>query len=125
MTDKEKLFETLGELLFAVAKADGVIQPEEKFALERFFEEHNYSSEVTWSFNYEQNKGHSVEEAYTKAIDFCKHFGPAPEYEEFIKAMKVIAKASDGIDQSEKKIINNFSNDLMTKFRKDLEIEDQ
>ena len=40
MTDKEKLYETLGELLYAIAKADGVIQAEEKEALEKMFKNH-------------------------------------------------------------------------------------
>ena len=33
MTDKEKLYETLGELLYAVALADGIIQKSEKNSL--------------------------------------------------------------------------------------------
>ena len=122
MTEKEKLYETLGELLFVVAKADGVIQVEEKEALDQLLANHSSGKEIKWSFNYEVNKNNSIEETYKKVIDFCKHYGPAPEYNEFISAMKTIAHASNGIDASESKVINSFSNDLIERFKKDLEI---
>ncbi|MCT4582190.1 MAG: TerB family tellurite resistance protein [Flavobacteriales bacterium] len=120
MTEKEKLYETLGELLFVVAKADGVIQEEEKEALNQLLANHSAEHEIKWSFNYEANKNNSVEEVYKKAISFCQHYGPAPEYKEFLEAMKTIADATNGIAPQESKVINSFSNDLLERFQKDL-----
>ena len=123
MTDKEQLYETLVELLFTVAKADGVIQDEEKEALNKLLVNHSSEKEIKWSFNYEVNKDSSVEDTYKKVIDFCKNYGPAPEYVEFIASMKTITNATNGIDKDESTIIYSFSNDLITRFQKDLDIK--
>lgn len=122
MTDQEKLYETLGELLYAVAMADGVIQPEEKAALQQLLEDHNWASEIKWSFSYEESKASSVHEMYRKAVSFCQNYGPAPEYLEFIEAMKIIAAAANGTDKNELKVINSFSKDLIEQFQKDIEV---
>ena len=62
-----------------------------------------------------------MEEIYKKVISYCQHYGPAPQYEEFINAMKIIAEASGGLEESEDKIIQSFSADLIKKFTKDIE----
>jgi len=121
MTEQEKLYETLGELLFAVAKADGVIQDEERESLSELLKNHPWASEIKWSFNYEENRNSSVEDIYNKVISYCHSYGPTPVYEEFIDAMKFVASASQGIDESESKIISSFSKDLIGRFQRDLE----
>ncbi|WP_044208997.1 TerB family tellurite resistance protein [Flammeovirga sp. OC4] len=121
MSDKEKLYEILGELLFVVAKADGVIQEEEKAVLENYFKDHPYGEDIRWSFNYEAQKDTPVEDVYNKVIDYCKHYGPTNEYQEFIKAMEVVAEAADGVDDNETAVMQSFSHDLLTRFKKDLE----
>lgn len=121
MTEQEKLYETLGELLFVVAKADGIIQDEEKESLKALLKNHAWASEIQWSFNYEETKDSSVEETYKKVINFCHSYGPTPIYEEFIEAMNTIANAHDGVDQHESEIITSFSKDLITRFKRDLE----
>jgi len=121
MTKEEKLYETLGELLYAVAKADGVIQKEEKDAMKLLLKGHPWEGQINWSFEYEVSKEQTVEEIYKKVISYCQHYGPAPQYEEFINAMKIIAEASGGLEDSENKIIESFSTDLLKKFTKDIE----
>ncbi|MEL7003723.1 MAG: TerB family tellurite resistance protein [Bacteroidota bacterium] len=121
MTEEEKLYETLGELLYAVAKADGVIQDEEKAAMNNLLKGHPWEKQINWSFEYEASKEPTVEEIYTKVISYCQHYGPAPQYDEFINAMKIIAEASGGMDDSESKIIESFSSDLIKKFMRDIE----
>lgn len=121
MKNIEKLYEVLGELLYAVAKADGVIQAEEKNAMETFFRSHSFGEDVKWSFNYEVSKDLSMLDIYNKVINFCHSYGPAPEYVEFIEAMKVIAKAAEGISEQESKIINSFSKDLLARFQADMD----
>ena len=121
MSKKEELYETLGELLFVIAKSDGVIQEEEQDALTKILEKHSWASEIKWSFQYESSKNSTVEEVYNKVINACHSYGPTPEYEEFIEAMKLVADASDGIDENESKIINSFSADLIARFQKDID----
>ncbi|WP_066628865.1 tellurite resistance TerB family protein [Labilibacter marinus] len=117
----EKLYEVMGELLYAVAKADGVIQPEEKDALNKLLQNHASQEDIMWSFEYEESKNTTVEEVYNKVINFCHSYGPAAQYQEFINAMTVIAEAADGLDEKESKIINSFSKDLLARFQQDAE----
>ncbi len=121
MSDKAKLYETLGELLYVIAMADGVIQDEEKKVLQEITETHQWAHDIKWSFNYEESKKADVENVYKKVIDFCHNYGPAPEYQEFIEAMNKLASAAEGIDESESMLINSFSRDLTERFRNDIE----
>lgn len=119
MDRQERLYDVLGELLYAIAKADGVIQKEETDALNRLLSNHAYGNEIKWSFDYESTKDSSVEEIYNRVINFCHGHGPAAEYDEFIKAMKVIAEAANGVEDTESNIINSFSKDLLERFERD------
>ena len=76
MADKEKLYETLGELLYAVAKADGIIQAEEKTALEKMLRNHPWASQIKWSFNYQSQHSLSIEETYEKVIRLLSSIWP-------------------------------------------------
>lgn len=120
MTDTEKLYETLGELLYVVAKADGVIQDSERESLKELLKNHIWAKEINWSFNYEEAKQSSVEDAYNKVIAVCTRIGQSPIYEEFIESMKLIADADNQVYKSEEAVINSFSDDLITRFRKDI-----
>ena len=89
--------------------------------MEKLLKEHPWAKEIKWSFNYEHQKSHSLEEAYTKAIDICKENGPDPEYKYLLDVMVKIADAFDGIVPQEKKIIDSFVYDLKSRFMHDLE----
>ncbi|MBT8221324.1 MAG: TerB family tellurite resistance protein [Bacteroidia bacterium] len=121
MKPKEKLYETLGELIYAIAIADGVIQPSEIQKLEEILKYHEWGSQIKWSFDYETKKTPDLEKIYSKVINYCHSYGPAPEYEEFIDIIRNIAEISDGIDDNEQKVIANFSKDLIERFKADLE----
>jgi len=121
MTDTEKLYETLGELLYAVAKADGKIDESEKDALHKLLKDHNHKEAIQWSFDYEVSKDRSVENTYEKIIAICQRIGPSPIYDEFIAAMQTIAKADTVVDQNESDIISSFCHDLITQFQLDIE----
>jgi len=120
MKDKEKLFETLGELLYAVALADGVIQPSETARLREIVEHHPWGKQIQWSFDYEYRKRHTFDEVYKKAISYCHSYGPAPEYDEFVELIALVADASEGIDRHEELVISNFSKHLVERFKEDL-----
>ena len=120
MKKKERLYEALGELIYAVAKADGLIQKEEFSMLDSLLKGHPWASTIKWSFDYEVNKNQSLNDIYEKAINHCQHYGPAPEYIEFIDIISKIAEASSGIDKKEQKLISSFSSDLVERFKKDI-----
>lgn len=117
MQDKEKLYDAFGELIYAVAMADGVVQDEEVDQLNEILNDHPWASNISWSFNYERNAGLSVDEVYKKVISFCQAYGPTREYEEMIDVMMKVADASDGVDFNEEIIIESFRRDLIEHFK--------
>ena len=121
MTDKDRLYDSFGELIYAIAMADGIIQDEELDTLTNILDNHPWASEISWSFTYEANTGNSVDEVYAKVITFCKHYGPTKEYAEMLDVMKKIAEASDGIDFNEEIIIQSFQDDLTAHFQTELD----
>ena len=121
MTDQEKLYETLGELLFVIAKADGVIQDEERDALTKLLKDHSWATDIEWSFNYEESKQPSIEDLYDKVIIACHRVGPSPIYTEFISSMETVASASNGVDKDEDGLIKSFSADLIKRFSEDID----
>lgn len=120
MIKKTKLYDAFGEMLYAIAMADGEVQEEEKKTLQRLIKEHPFSKEIEWSFDYENQKNHSLGEAYSKAIDICKENGPDPEYKYLLDVMIQVANAYDGIVPQEKRILDNFIEDLRDRFLHDL-----
>jgi len=121
MIKKTKLYDAFGELLYAIAIADGEIQKEEIAALEKLLSEHPWAKEIKWSFDYEFQKAHTVESAYNNAIDICKEYVPNPEYKYLLEVMTQVAGAFGGIVPQEKKIIDKFVIDLKDRFIHDLE----
>jgi len=116
----EKLYGTLGELIYAVAKADGKIQESEFSKLDEILQNHPWGSTIKWSFNYEAKKDNDPEQIYKKVINNCQSYGQAREYLEFIDIITQVAEASDGIDADESNVIRSFSHDLIERFKKDI-----
>ncbi|MBN4072622.1 TerB family tellurite resistance protein [Crocinitomix catalasitica] len=117
MQDKEKLYDAFGELIYAVAMADGIIQDEEIDALNEILNNHPWASNINWSFNYEVKAGIEVDQVYKKVINFCQDYGPTEEYAEMLDVITKIAEASDGVDFSESIIIESFQADLIDHFQ--------
>lgn len=118
--NKDRLYDAFGELAYAIAKADGLIDGKEIEKLTEILENHPWASNIKWSFNYEWLRDEPAEDIYKKAIIRCQEFGPTSEFKEMIDLMETIANASNGISESEKKMINNFSQDLINQFKKDI-----
>ena len=116
----EKLYGTLGELIYCVAKADGTIQVSEFDKLDEILRDHRWASTIRWSFDYEVKKNSDPEEAYKKVINMCEKYGPSKEYIEYIQIITAVAEASDGVDDNEDKLIRSFSHDLIERFKKDI-----
>lgn len=121
MIQKEQLYQAFGELIYAVAKADGLVQHEEVDALKKILERHTWAKDVQWSFDYELKNETNLEYVYEKALDTFRQYGPTPEYIYLIQIMEEVAQASNGIDPKEKAVIFGFQNDLKERFIKDLE----
>ncbi|EAY26163.1 TerB family tellurite resistance protein [Microscilla marina] len=121
MVNKEQLYDAFGELIYAVAKADGLIQAEEQRMLENILTAHPWASQIRWSFDYESKKGMNPEDSYKKALDIFKEHGPDPDYVYLLDVLEKVAEASDGIDANEQKVIDSFQSDLYKRFVKDAE----
>lgn len=121
MTDNEKLYERLGELIYATAMADGIIQPEETAALQDLLKDHPWANDIEWSFNYEVKKNTDPNEVYKKVISFCQNHGPSMIYGEFIDAIEKIAGADGHIEEEEHEIEESFSKKLIAQFQRDID----
>lgn len=121
MNIQDKLWDAFGELIYCVAMADGVVQKEEISTLENILQSHTWAKEIKWSFDYELSSEHSIDDLYKKVIDICHEYGPSKEYKFLIEILTQVAKASDGIDDNEERLIKNFSIDLTKRFSDDIE----
>jgi len=119
MVKRERLYDAFGELVYAMAKADGEIQAEEIQAMELLLKHHPWAKQIKWSFDYENLKHHSVEEAYIKAVEICKENGPDPEYKYLIDLLTAVASAVGGIVPQEKRLLHTLLQDLRARFIED------
>lgn len=117
----ERLYDVFGDLLYVVAKADGIVQKEEVEVLERVIANHPWAKEIEWAFNYDLEKNTSVDYLYKKVIDFCHEYGPNPEYKFLLDVLEAVANASGQVNEKEMGVINKFTTELTDRFKKDLD----
>lgn len=122
MTSKTRLYDAFGELIYAVALADGLIQQEELDKIDEVLKNHPWGKDVKWSFDYEARKGNDPKDAFEKALDLFKENGPNPDYYNLIDIIERIAVSSQGMDTDEKEVIEGFQTSLRNHF---LEFLDQ
>ncbi|MCR9289337.1 MAG: TerB family tellurite resistance protein [Bacteroidetes bacterium] len=122
MTSKTRLYDAFGELIYAVALADGLIQQEELDKIDEVLKNHPWGKDVKWSFDYEARKGNDPKDAFEKALDLFKENGPDPDYYNLIDIIERIAVSSQGMDTDEKEVIEGFQTSLRNHF---LEFLDQ
>lgn len=113
---KTQLYDAFGELIYAIAQVDGVIQEAEIQKLRELLLGHAWAAEIEWSFNYEKKKTRTVEEAMAKALETCKSYGPSSEYAFLLEVLYLVAKASDGVQTEEQAIIDQFKRELTEHF---------
>jgi len=121
MKNTAKLIEALGELIYVVAMADGSIQKEEIDVIEKKLADHKWGEDIKWSFDYEVKNDNSIEDLYKKVISYCEMHGPDPEYNFLLEVVEEVAKASNGVDADEQKVMDSFVHDLTEKFRADID----
>ena len=114
--NKERLYDAFGELIYALAMADGLIEPAEIQALDTILRGHAWASQIKWSFDYEINKGLDLKEVYKKALDTFTQHGQDEEYAYLIDILHKVAQASEGINETEQEMIERFQKDLKENF---------
>jgi hypothetical protein len=57
---------------------------------------------------------------YKKVILYCESHGPDPEYNFLFNVLEEVAASSNGIEESEKAVMDDFKTDLLRKFRADI-----
>jgi uncharacterized tellurite resistance protein B-like protein len=120
---EERVYEAFGELVYAVAKADGSVQPEEDSTLKEILKKYSWGEQVAWSFEYEKNKNRSIVEAYNRSLDVFAEYGPFREYNNFFEVLEKVAAASGGIDENERSLIQRFKTDLINRLMNDERIK--
>ncbi|BDD05070.1 TerB family tellurite resistance protein [Aureibacter tunicatorum] len=118
MIDRNRLYDAFGELIYAIAVADGIVQGEEVRALEACLENHPRAKEIKWSFDYEKSRKTTMEYAYHKAIDTCKENGPDAEYLFFIEVLESVAHSNE-MEPEQLEMIDRFETELKSKFLDD------
>ena len=121
MISRDRLYQTFGELLYVIAMSDGVIQEKESEVLEEILKAHPKGKDIKWSFEYESQNQSDIETLYKKVIEVFSDNGPDYEYDFMIYALTKIAEASAGKDLKENEVISNFSEDLLERFKGDIE----
>ena len=116
MVSKTRLYDAFGELIYTVAIADGIIQDDEVKIIEERLKEFEWGEEVKWSFNYEKKKGSDLKETYLKALETFKEYGPHPDYYNLLELLEEVAKASDGFEKKEGRVISIFNKSLRAHF---------
>lgn len=119
---KRSIFKAMGSLAYAIAVADGEIQPEEKKAIRKLaLNEFDLSdidnAWITNMFEELEDKDINLEEAYQYAMDTLESNRFAFDFDEemkrkCIKFIERTADAFDGIDMNERQIISRLKKDL-------------
>ena len=75
---------------------------------------------MEWSFNYEKMKANSLEDAYQRALETCKAYGPCEEYALLLEVLRRVSEASSGMVVEEADLINRFTLELTDYFKETL-----
>ena len=121
MENKDRLYQSFGELLYVAAMEDGVINEREILTLEEILMEHPKGKEIKWSFDYENEHHSDINALYRKVIEVFSDHGPDEEYEFMHYALTKLALVSNHVNASNDSIATNFSTDLLNRFTKDAE----
>jgi len=116
MTPIERLYYALGELSYAIAKADGTIQKEEKEKLHGIldaeFKTHKGNLNLTEIiFHILQKDGTDTQTAYINALKELKlnsQYVSEQLKTHFIEVIKKVAAAFPPVTQSERNVIDDF-----------------
>ncbi len=121
MDGTERLYYALGELAYAVAMADGKVNPEERRKIHDIVVKeascHNYNFDVSEIIFHilQKEKVFNVEESYElalKEINTYRNFLTDDMKAEFSAVLEKVARAFDSVTIGEKNIIERFRKDI-------------
>jgi len=116
MVSETKLYDAFGEIIYAVAIADGMIQDEEIKVIEEQLAKYTWGENAKWSFNYERKNETQLKEAYLKSLHTLKENGPHENYYDLINILEEVAKANDDFEKKEGRVISIFNKTLRSHF---------
>jgi hypothetical protein len=114
---KEQLFEAFGEILYAMAAVDGHIQQEEKVLIAQAIKHHRFEYDILFSFKQEVNKARTIKEAFAKAMQTFRMYGPFDGYSDFKIILENLAMSCHGVSVEEQEIIDQFHKELLGNFK--------
>ncbi|MEQ8910350.1 MAG: hypothetical protein RIC95_14215 [Vicingaceae bacterium] len=121
MDGVERLYYALGELAYAVARADGQINFEERNKLHDIVVKeakcHNYSFNVSEIIFHilQKEKILTIEDNYRSAmkeIEICSNFLTDDMKAEFVAVLDKVARAFDSVTVEERDVIERFRSDI-------------
>ncbi|MBX2842355.1 MAG: hypothetical protein KTR26_11320 [Flammeovirgaceae bacterium] len=117
MVNKEKIYESFGELIFAVLRIDGIVRKEQKEKIELILNKFEFGDQVLWSFTYENNHKKKWEEIENNSLEHFLEFGPSKDYQIFFDIFEEMENEKYKlIGIKGVKMINRFKNKLRLKF---------
>ncbi len=120
---KDQLYEYFGEMLYAVAMADGKVHDNQWELIESILKEYEWGTNVFWSFNYEDWRQRSIKEAYDRALDAFKEYGPFEDYPRFFEILEKVAELNLNLEHREERMIRSFKETLIEHFKNDPKIQ--
>ncbi len=105
----------LGSAVYALAKTDGCLQPEETETVKRVLAQHPYGDIALSAYSLKEAYNVPVEDAYAFAI---RRFTAnqeeldEPLKKEFVAILEAVAQAHDDISRKESALIRRFRRDL-------------
>lgn len=115
MTETKELYMGLGSALYALAKTDGHLQPEETEMLKTMLMGEPNGAAVLEAFNVHDQYNVHTEEAYAYAFrrfDANRKSLDEETKKWFVQIMEKVADAYDGVSRKENDFIRRFRRDL-------------
>lgn len=117
MVQRQQLYTAFGQLIYALARADGEVQQEELEQINKLLITHQWSNDILWSFNTEYSKKALSDTTLTKSIAIFREYGPYYEYPYFFHVIEEIAKAYNGIVKEEQQVLDELREVLLVELK--------
>jgi len=112
---QEDLYIGLGNLAYAVAKADGELHKEEEEALTEILEKQDHGDIALFAFKVKQHMNSQPEEAYhfaLRRLSANEQEFTEDRQKQFIYVLDQVANASKGTDTKEQRLLERLREDL-------------
>lgn len=117
MVQKHEVYDAFGELIYTLAKADGVVQDEELVKIKQILASHEWSRDIMWSFDYEKRRERTSDMVIGKVLRVFREYGPFEEYPYFMQVAEEVAAAFGGVVEDEQKILDQLKDVLLVELK--------